>query len=219
MSAPAIAIAITGASGSGKTSLATELCQNLRIAFPSLGTTLLGEDSYYRDLGHFTLGQRKQVNFDHPAALEHELLLTQVRKLKAGMAVEVPNYDYALHTRHDHTSRLEAKDILIVEGILLLSHSGLRREFDLRLFIETPLDLCLSRRIQRDCTERGRSVDSVRHQFAATVEPMYHRHVAPTRDYAHMILPGEISPQKLSKRVMAELDNRGYLKASQQRKS
>ncbi len=205
------ALAITGASGSGKTSLATTLSEDLRIDFPGLDIRVLGEDSYYRDLGHLTLAQRERVNFDHPSALEHNLLLKQLRALKAGEAVEVPNYNYSTHTRHTYTSRLESTEILIVEGILLLSHAELRVEFDLRLFIDAPLDLCLSRRKQRDCVERGRSIESIERQFEAAVIPMFNKYVAPSRNHAHLVLSGHSPPKVLSRQVRAEMKDRGFL--------
>ncbi|MCG8414989.1 MAG: uridine kinase [Pseudomonadales bacterium] len=204
-------IAITGPSGSGKTSLAQVLRQELQISFPGLGIEILAEDSYYHDLADLSMQEREQVNFDHPSALEHDLLLTHLRELKAGAAVDVPNYDYTRHTRHVHTRPLEPTKLLIVEGILLLSHAQLRGEFDLRLFIDTPLDVCLSRRMARDAAERGRSPESIEQQFAKTVIPMFHEHIAPTRDHAHLVLSGEETPQDLSRQVQLELKQRGYL--------
>ncbi len=187
------------------------LRQELQISFPSLGIEILAEDSYYHDLADLSMQEREQVNFDHPSALEHDLLLTHLRELKAGMAVDVPNYDYTRHTRHAHTRPLEPSKLLIVEGILLLSHVQLRSEFDLRLFIDTPLEVCLSRRMARDAVERGRSPESIEQQFAKTVIPMFHEHIAPTRDHAHMVLSGEETPQDLSRQVQLELQQRGYL--------
>lgn len=187
------------------------LREELLFASPELGIEILAEDSYYHDLADLSMQEREQVNFDHPDALEHDLLLAHLRELRSGAAVNVPNYDYTRHTRHTHTRPLEPTRLLIVEGILLLSHAQLRSEFDLRLFIDTPLDVCLARRLARDTVERGRSPESIEQQFAKTVIPMFHEHVAPARDHAHMVLSGEEAPEDLSQKVQQELKQRGYL--------
>ena len=205
-------IAITGPSGSGKSFLAQALQQSLQAFSPSLKIAVLAEDSYYRDQTHVPMAEREQVNYDHPAALEHDLLLSHLRDIKAGTSVDVPSYDYARHTRSELRQQLHPTELLIVEGILLLSHAQLRHEFDLRLFVDTPMDVCLTRRMQRDCMERGRSEESVRQQFEATVLPMFHEHIAPTKDHAHLVVSGEDSPQSLTQRVQEELQQRGYLK-------
>ncbi len=204
-------IAIAGPSGSGKSFLAEALQLALQTSFPSLQTAILAEDSYYRDQSNVPMAQREQVNYDHPSALEHDLLLSHLRDLKAGSSVAIPTYDYAQHTRSDELRELQPTQLLIVEGILLLSHVHLRQEFDLRLFVDTPLDVCLERRMQRDCVERGRSEESVKQQFETTVLPMFHEHIAPTRDHAHIVLSGEDSPQSLTERVQQELQHRGYV--------
>ena len=205
-------IAITGPSGSGKSYLAEALQLAIQDSFPALKTAILAEDSYYRDQSHVPLSQRESVNYDHPSALEHDLLLSHLQELKAGSSVEVPTYDYAQHTRSSQRRELHPTELLIVEGILLLSHKHLRQEFDLRLFVDTPLEVCLERRMQRDCIERGRSEESVKQQFEATVLPMFHQHIAPTRDHAHLVVSGEDSPQSLTERVQHELQQRGYLR-------
>ena len=204
-------IAITGPSGSGKSYLAQALQQSLQVSRPTLKTAILAEDSYYRDQSDVPMAQRELVNYDHPAALEHDLLLTHLRDLKTGAPVAVPTYDYSRHTRSEAQRQLPSTDLLIVEGILLLSHLHLRQEFDLCLFVDTPLDVCLQRRMQRDCIERGRSEESVRQQFESTVLPMFHEHIAPTRDHADLVLSGQDSPQSLTQRVHEELEQRGYI--------
>ncbi len=204
-------IAIAGPSGSGKSFLAQALQQSLQKSSPSLKTAVLAEDSYYRDQSHLPMAAREQVNYDHPAALEHDLLLSHLQDIKAGTSVDVPSYDYAKHTRSGVKRQLHPTELLIVEGILLLSHAQLRHEFNLRLFVDTPIDVCLARRMHRDCMERGRSEESVQQQFAATVLPMFHEHVAPTRDYAHLVVSGEDSSQSLTRRVQEALQQRGCL--------
>ncbi len=204
-------IAITGPSGSGKTHLAQSLYREMQSAFPGLAIDILAEDSYYHDQTHVPVTEREKVNYDHPQALEHELLLEHLLQLKAGEPVHVPSYDYSLHTRSEQTRQLWPTQLLILEGILLLSHERLREHFDLSLFVDTPLDICLARRLQRDCEERGRSPESVRQQFEATVRPMFHEHVEPTREHAHVVLSGVDPAPSMADRVRRELEERGYL--------
>jgi uridine kinase len=204
-------IAITGPSGSGKTHLAQALQEELHSPSGNISTEILAEDSYYHDQADTPLEQRESVNYDHPSALEHELMLRHLRDLKSGASVDVPHYDYTRHTRSEQTRLLQPTTLLIVEGILLLSHSQLRQHFDLRLFVDTPLDLCLSRRMRRDCEERGRSRESVLEQFETTVRPMFHRFIEPTREHAHMVLSGDEEATAMAARIRKELEKRGVL--------
>ena len=130
---------------------------------------------------------RTQTNYDHPDAFEHELMLEHLTQLRSGNSVEVPTYDYAQHTRSDETRRVAAAKILIVEGILLLSDKALNKEFDIKVFIDTPLDICLMRRMQRDMEKRGRTLQSVVEQYQATVRPMFYQFIAVS--YTHLTLP------------------------------
>jgi len=134
------------------------------------------------------LEERKRVNYDHPDALEHELLKTHLKALRAGKEVAVPEYDYQLHTRRREVRYLTPPDLLIIEGILLLSDPDLRKHFDFSVFIDASLPRCLERRVVRDSKERGRSPEFVREQFAATVRPMYDRFVLPSRAHGDWIL-------------------------------
>lgn len=204
-------IAITGPSGSGKSYLAQALLEDLHSAVDNISAEILAEDSYYHDQSNTPLEQRQAVNYDHPSALEHELLLQHLQELKSGASVEVPQYDYSRHTRSKMTRVLKPTTLLIVEGILLLSHSQLREHFDLRLFVDTPLDVCLSRRMRRDCEERGRSRESVLEQFETTVRPMFHRFIEPTREHAHMVLSGDEAAAGMTAQIRKELEKRGVL--------
>jgi len=204
-------IAITGPSGSGKTYLARSLYREMQNSFPGVAVDILAEDSYYHDQAHVPEAQRQQVNYDHPSALEHELLLEHLLRLKAGEVVNAPTYDYTRHTRSEQTRQIEPTHLLILEGILLLSHQSLREHYDLSLFVDTPLDVCLQRRMQRDCEERGRSPESVTEQFEATVRPMFHEHIEPTREHAHLVLSGQDPAESMASRVRQELEQRGYL--------
>ncbi len=203
-------VAISGPSGSGKTLLATTLRAQLQSQRPINSVTVLAEDAYYHDQSHLEPDARARVNFDHPAALDHGLLLEHLRQLRQGNSVQVPVYDYQAHVRSERSYRQAPADVVLVEGILLLSNPQLRLEFDFSLFIETPLDLCLTRRIARDTRERGRSEESVQRQFRDSVEPMYHQHIAPSAAHAHLVVRGsddhEHNARLLGSHILARLN-------------
>jgi uridine kinase len=192
-------IAITGASGSGKTYLTNGLFEFLQSRDTNLA--IIREDSYYRDQSHLPMRQRLGVNYDHPDSLEHELLVEHLRKLKSGQAVEVPEYDYAVHNRKPQTSKVSPDQLILVEGILLLSNPQLREQFDATLFVDTPLDVCFARRLARDTVERGRTEESVVAQFETTVKPMFHKFIEPNKCHAKLLISGE----KKRSAMLAEL--------------
>ena len=181
-------IAIAGPSGSGKSLFARTLCDEVRRDAPELALALLREDAYYRDQSSLPLAERAAVNYDHPQAIEQDLLFEHLTELREGRAIEAPLYDYAVHTRRVETQRIEPAPIIVVEGILLLTHPELRSVFDIRFFMDTPLDICLLRRIDRDVRERGRSLASVIDQYQSTVRPMYQEFIAPSARYADMVI-------------------------------
>jgi uridine kinase len=178
-------IGIAGGTGSGKTTVASKIVE----ALPPGQALLLQQDSYYRDRGYLALAQRSLINFDEPEALENERLERDLRDLGAGRAVDAPLYDFATHTRRAETRRLEPCQIVVVEGILLFAVAPVRDLFDLRLFVDTPDDVRLLRRIKRDLTERRRDIDAIEAQYLSTVRAMHELHVAPTRQHAHLIIP------------------------------
>ncbi len=151
---------------------------------------VVAEDAYYHDQSHLPFEQRLLTNYDHPDAFEHDLLRRQLHALRRGNAVALPQYDYTRHTRSEQSQELLPPDLLIVEGIMTLVNPQLRELFDWRLFVDTPIDECLRRRIERDCRERGRDKDSIVSQFENTVLPMYHEYVAPSRAHADMVVAG-----------------------------
>lgn len=181
-------IAITGPSGSGKTWLASALQDRLSALSPAISTAVVPEDAYYRDQSHLKFSQRLSVNYDHPDALEHDLMLRQLATLRANQPVELPVYDYINHTRAQRVRPIQPAPLLIVEGVLLLSQPALRKQFDLALYLDTPIEKCMDRRMQRDVRERGRSQESVREQFEQSVLPMYHKYVAPSREHADLMV-------------------------------
>jgi len=184
-----VVIGIAGASASGKSLIAKtifeELCRDL-------GTDQIGvinEDAYYRDQSHMSMDERVKTNYDHPKALDHELLSTHLVALKQGQAVDIPCYSYAEHTRTSDTLKMTPKKVIILEGILLLTDPKLRELMDASVFMDTPLDICLLRRLTRDVAERGRTMESVISQYQKTVRPMFLQFIEPSKQYADIIVP------------------------------
>ena len=152
-------IGIAGASGAGKSRLARQLNDRLRATRSSSDVAIVNEDSYYRRRDDLPFADREKINYDHPAAIEHELLVEHLAALRRGEAVEVPRYYYGQHNRHAETDRLEPAKVLILEGILILHIPELRELLDLKLYVDVPMDICLARRLRRDMVERDRSLD------------------------------------------------------------
>jgi uridine kinase len=180
-----LVIGIAGGSGSGKTTIANVILERVgaeKIAF-------FPHDAYYRDLSHLPLSQRSITNFDHPDSLETELLVQQILQSKAGNPVEMPVYDFTTHSRTSETIRINPQPITIVEGILIFSEAALRELFDVKIFVDTDADIRFIRRLQRDITERGRTVASVIEQYQRTVRPMHLEFVEPSKRYADVIIP------------------------------
>ncbi|MBM3973567.1 MAG: uridine kinase [Planctomycetes bacterium] len=196
-----LTIGIAGGSGSGKTSLARTLVEMLgprRCAW-------LDHDSYYRDLAHLTPTERAAINFDHPDSLDNALLAGHVRELRAGRAVERPCYDFATHSRTATTLHIDSRPLVVCEGILLLAVPEFADSFDLRVFIDTPADVRILRRLQRDIVERGRTVESVARQYIETVRPMHERFVEPARATADLVLDWRHEPKQWAATVIATL--------------
>ncbi len=182
---PPLVIAIAGGSGSGKTTVAQAILNQVgkdRIAY-------LPHDAYYKDLSELPRVQRDQVNFDHPNSLETSLLIEHVRKLKLYEPVYLPVYDFTTHTRTNRTVRVEPKRVIIVEGILIFAEPELRSLFDVKIFVDTDPDLRFIRRLERDISERGRTVETVIRQYLTTVRPMHLEFVEPSKRYADVIIP------------------------------
>lgn len=180
-----VIIGVTGGSGSGKTSVS-------RAIFDSLnGHSLLmiQEDSYYKNQDDISFDERVKVNYDHPNAFDTDLLIEQLGDLLEWKAIDIPVYDYVQHTRSKKTVHVEPKEVIIVEGILVLNDPRLRDLMDIKIFVDTDDDIRIIRRIQRDLEERGRSLQSVIDQYLSTVKPMYHQFIEPTKRYADIIVP------------------------------
>jgi uridine kinase len=198
-------IAISGPSGAGKTTIANALRQELLLQSPASRVALIREDDYYRDQSHLSFEQRLHTNYDHPAALEHSLLRAHLLTLQRGEAVEIPTYDYTRHTRSGRTHTQAPVDVLILEGILLFSNAELLQLFDLRVFVHTPLEQCLQRRIARDTTERGRTRGDVETQFEACVVPMYHDYLHIWQEQADLVIDGQCQPEAALELVLHKL--------------
>ena len=184
-SAERIIVGVAGGTGSGKTTVSHAILDRVgrdQIAY-------LQHDSYYRDRSHVPLEERAKANFDHPDALESELLAQHLSSLKAGQAVEVPVYDFTTHTRETRTVTVAPRKVILVEGILIFAERALRELMDIKVFVDTDADIRFIRRLQRDITERGRTVESVIRQYTETVRPMHLEFVEPSKRYADVIVP------------------------------
>jgi uridine kinase len=180
-----LVIGIAGGSGSGKTTVAQIILQRVgpdRISF-------LQHDAYYKDLSGLPPAQRAEVNFDHPNSLESELLTQHIQQLKNGQPVEVPIYDFSTHSRTERTYTVQPRGVILVEGILIFTESALRELFDVKIFVDTDSDLRFIRRLERDISERGRTMETVVKQYLSTVRPMHLEFVEPSKRYADVVIP------------------------------
>jgi uridine kinase len=180
-----VIIGIAGPSGSGKSLLASTIINELG----SKRVVVISEDSYYKDLGDMPQHVRAECNFDHPDSLDHELLLKHLSILQSGQEVAIPQYDHSTHQRLSTTCLIQNHSIVVLEGILLFYEPMLRDLMDIRIFVDTPLDVCFIRRLERDIVERSRSVESVINQYIKTVRPMYQQFIEPSKRHADIIVP------------------------------
>ncbi|WP_419419147.1 uridine kinase [Legionella sp. D16C41] len=185
MSKLPIIIGISGPSASGKSLLANTIVNELG----SDQVVVISEDAYYKDNSHLPLTEREKINYDHPNAFDHALLCAHLKRLQKGETVEIPIYSHSKHIRLAETRRIGRHAIIVLEGILLFTDKDLRETMDIRIFMSTPLDICLTRRLKRDVVERHRSFESVVHQYETTVRPMYLQFIEPSSRYADIIVP------------------------------
>ncbi|CEN84753.1 uridine kinase [[Clostridium] sordellii] len=179
-------IGITGGTGSGKSTV----CKSIKESIPEENIAILEQDAYYKDQSHLSFEERLKTNYDHPLSFDNKLLIKHLDMLCNGETIEKPIYDYELHTRNlEETVTTEPKDIVIVEGIMILEDEELRNKLDIKIYVDTEDDLRILRRIQRDIKERGRTVDSVIEQYLATVKPAHDQFIEPYKKYADIIIP------------------------------
>jgi uridine kinase len=178
-------VGISGGTGSGKTTLADLILEKIgreKIAY-------LPHDAYYRDQKHLPIEERAKVNYDHPDSLETELLIEHIEQLKKGHVIEMPQYDFTVHSRKQETLTIKPKRVVLVEGILIFVEKDLRNLFDMKIYVDTDADIRFIRRLTRDVTERGRTVQSVINQYLNTVRPMHLEFVENSKRYADIIVP------------------------------
>ena len=189
---------IGGGSGSGKSTIVQELKENIGPEKISV----INYDAYYRNRPELTLEERQKINFDHPDSLETQLMVEHIKQLISGESVQIPIYDYAKHLRSLKTINVVPSPIIIVDGILVLNDSQLREMIDLLVFVDVPPDLRFIRRLERDLSKRGRTIDSVIKQYLATVRPMHEKFVEPSKHFADISIPGCGHNLKSVKRLM-----------------
>ncbi len=180
-----IIIGIAGPSASGKSLLSSTIVNELG----NNKVAVISEDSYYKDLSKLPMNVRNNMNFDHPDSLDHALLVDHLKLLKKRQDVDIPLYDHTTHTRRPETHKLRNHTIIVLEGILLFADPKLRDLMDIKIFVDTALDICLARRIERDILERNRTIKSVVDQYMETVRPMYLQFIEPSKRYADIIVP------------------------------
>jgi uridine kinase len=182
-----IVIAISGASGSGKSLFTQNL--SLKLSQGGQKVLVLQEDHYYKSQDHIPLEKRSETNYDHPDAFEHDLLSQHLNALRSFENIQYPSYCYKTHTRLKEVEDITPAPVIIIEGIMLLTQIQLFDHFDIKVFVDTALDVCLMRRMLRDTQERGRSMESVATQYETTVKPMYHKFIEPSKTFADLIVP------------------------------
>ncbi|MEG9296907.1 uridine kinase [Mangrovibacillus sp. Mu-81] len=180
-----VVIGVAGGSGSGKTSVTKAIYEQ----FQGHSILMLQQDYYYKDQANLPFEERLKTNYDHPLAFDNDLLIKHLTELINHQAVDKPMYDYKMHTRSEETILVEPKDVIILEGILVLEDERLRNLMDIKLYVDTDADLRIIRRMLRDIKERGRSIDSVIDQYITVVRPMHNQFIEPTKRYADVIIP------------------------------
>ncbi|WP_163101849.1 uridine kinase [Peribacillus alkalitolerans] len=180
-----VVIGVAGGSGSGKTSVTRSIYET----FKGHSILMLEQDYYYKDQSHLPMEERLKTNYDHPLAFDNDYLKEHINQLLNYQPIEKPVYDYAIHTRSNEVIRVEPKDVIILEGILVLEDEGLRDLMDIKLFVDTDADIRILRRLARDINERGRTIESVIDQYVNVVRPMHNQFIEPSKRYADIIIP------------------------------
>ncbi|MBT3919487.1 MAG: uridine kinase [Flavobacteriaceae bacterium] len=180
-----LVIGIAGGTGSGKTTVVNQIIQEL----PEGEVCVISQDSYYKDTCHLPFDERTKINFDHPKAIDFDLLVAHLKELKKGNAIEQPIYSFIEHNRTKETITMHPKKVIIVEGILILTHTDIRELFDIKLYVYADSDERLIRRLRRDMSERSRDLDEVINRYQNTLKPMHQQFIEPTKEFADIIIP------------------------------
>lgn len=180
-------IGIAGGTGSGKTTVVNQIIMHL----PSDEVCVISQDSYYKVNDHLSYAERTKINFDHPRAIDFELLVQHLKDLKDGKIIEQPIYSFVTHNRTKDTVQTHPRKVVIVEGILIFNNEELRNLFDIKIFVHADTDERLIRRIRRDITERGRDIDEVLNRYQNTLKPMHQQFIEPTKNFADIIIPND----------------------------
>ena len=180
-----VLLGITGGTGCGKSTITQEILKNL----PEESIAIIEQDAYYKDQSNLSFENRTKTNYDHPDAFDTPLLVKHLKLLLEGQAIEKPIYDFSIHNRIENTIRVEPKDIIILEGILILQEIEIRNLLDIKVYVDTDPDVRIIRRITRDMKERGRTLESVINQYLSIVRPMHLQFVEPSKRYADIIVP------------------------------
>lgn len=178
-------IGIAGGTGSGKTTVVNQIINELQHD----EVDVIYQDSYYKDLSHLSMDQRKENNFDHPKSIDFDLLVEHLKVLKSGVSVEQPVYSFKEHNRTKETITTKPRKVMILEGILIFTHPDIREMFDIKIFVHADSDERLMRRLKRDICERGRDLDEVLDRYKSTLKPMHQQFIEPTKEYADIIIP------------------------------
>ncbi len=178
-------IGIAGGTGSGKTTVVSQIIEEL----PKDEVCVISQDSYYKDTSHMLFDDRVKINFDHPKAIDFDLLVNHLKELKKGNAIEQPIYSFVEHNRTGNTLTTHPRKVIIVEGILILTHPEIRKLFDIKIYVHADSDERLIRRLKRDMAERGRDLDEVLNRYQTTLKPMHQQFIEPTKEYADIIIP------------------------------
>lgn len=180
-------IGIAGGTGSGKTTVVHQIMNEL----PQTEVGIISQDHYYKENNHLSFDERALINFDHPRAIDFDLLVQQLKELKAGNTIDQPVYSFVTHNRTEDTVTTHPRKVMIVEGILILAHPELRDLFDVKIFVHADSDERLIRRLKRDIAERGRDMDEVLNRYQTTLKPMHQQFIEPTKAFADIIIPND----------------------------
>ena len=206
-----VIIGVAGGSGSGKTSVTKTIYRQ----FEGHSIVVIEQDYYYKDQSHLPMEERLKTNYDHPHAFDNDLLIEHLQKLQRFESIEKPVYDYTLHTRSEETILVEPKEVIILEGILVLEDEMLRNLMDIKLFVDTDADLRIIRRLLRDIKDRGRSIDSVISQYIGVVRPMHNQFVEPTKRHADVIIPeggqNHVAIDLVTTKIQTILEQKSFL--------